>query len=121
MRRKERSRSPDRRDAKQRLLKPDTSEQDILSAVERRVLELKSQCLVSEQPHELYIEPFGYDSPLGATQPNRNTSLEAPDLPTRLLMTMAYDILESVNTDLLLMDDPGSGKTVFVKQLERKL
>lgn len=95
-------------------------------ATEEQVRRLRSQCLnLPETPEppkpEIYIEPYGYDQPLGTTQPNSNTSLDAPDLPTKPLMTMAYEFLDSTNTVLLLMGDPGSGKTVFVKQLERKL
>ncbi|KAK3837885.1 MAG: WD40-repeat-containing domain protein [Linnemannia elongata] len=89
-------------------------------ATEERVLRLRSVCLKAPEP-DIYIEPFGYDQPLGVIQSHNNTSLDAPDPPTKSLMSMAREFMKSRYNVLLLMGDPGSGKTVFVKQLERNL
>lgn len=109
MRRKEHSRSPDRGDAKRRRLQSDASEQDILSAVERRVLELKNQCLVKEQPPENYVPPLGKDT------------VNDPDSFAFPLLSTFMDFLEGKRQVMLLMGDPGSGKTFFLRQLEREL
>ncbi|KAF9153988.1 hypothetical protein BG015_002188, partial [Linnemannia schmuckeri] len=90
------------------------------TAAEERVRRLKSLCLDAPEP-EIYIEPYGYDQPLGVIQSHNNTSLDAPDPLARPLMVMAQEFLESNKQVLLIMGDPGSGKTVFVRQLEREL
>ncbi|KAF9271988.1 hypothetical protein BGZ88_005338, partial [Linnemannia elongata] len=109
MRRKEHSRSPDREDAKRRRLQPDASELGISSAVENRVLELKNRCLVDEQAPENYIPPRGKDT------------VDAPDSSAFPLLSNFMDFLEGKRQVMLLMGDPGSGKTFFLRQLEREL
>ncbi|KAG9064825.1 hypothetical protein KI688_003085 [Linnemannia hyalina] len=90
------------------------------AATEEQVLKLKRVCLDVPEP-VIYIEPFGYDRPLGVMRSHNNTSLDAPDPQTKPLMSIAQEFLDSNKNVLLLMGDSGSGKTVFVKQLERKL
>ncbi|KAF9127057.1 hypothetical protein BG015_004604, partial [Linnemannia schmuckeri] len=89
-------------------------------AVEERVQRLKSLCLDAPDP-VIYIEPFGYDQPLGAIQSHNNTGLDASHPLARTLMAMAQEFLESDKQVLLIVGDPSSGKTVFVRQLEREL
>ncbi|KAF8943057.1 hypothetical protein BGZ47_005834 [Haplosporangium gracile] len=90
------------------------------AAAEERVRKLRSLCLNAPEP-AIYIEPFGYDQPLGVIRSHNNTSLDAPDPLARPLMAMAQEFLESDKQVLLIMGDPGSGKSVFVRQLEREL
>ncbi|KAF9118519.1 hypothetical protein BGX30_004522, partial [Mortierella sp. GBA39] len=90
-----------------------------LVATEEHVLRLRRLCLDAPEP-VIYVEPFGYDQPLGDIQSyNNNNSLDALGPPTKFLLSMAQEFLNSNKNVLLLMGDPGSGKTVFVKQLER--
>ncbi|KAG0290642.1 hypothetical protein BGZ97_006130, partial [Linnemannia gamsii] len=97
-------------------------ERQMQHATEERVRRLKGLCLDVPEP-DIYIEPLGYDQPLGVTKSQKSTSLDAPDTPARSLMAMAQEFLssESKYKVLLLMGDPGSGKTVFVRHLEREL
>ncbi|KAF9537063.1 hypothetical protein EC957_008889, partial [Mortierella hygrophila] len=90
------------------------------AATEEQVLRLKRFCLDAPEP-AIYIEPFGYDQPLGVMRSHNNTRLDVPDPPKKTLMSIAQEFLDSNNKVLLLMGDPGSGKSVFVKQLERRL
>ncbi|KAG0274692.1 hypothetical protein BGZ96_004140, partial [Linnemannia gamsii] len=109
MHEKEHCRSPDRGDAKRRRLQTDTAELDMQSAVERHVLEMRSQCLEEEQAPENYVPPLG------------KKTLDASDLSTFPLMPATMGFVQGERQVMLLMGDAGSGKTHFLRQLEREL
>ncbi|KAF9118568.1 hypothetical protein BGW39_001050, partial [Mortierella sp. 14UC] len=87
---------------------------------ESRVQVLRELCLNSPAP-DIYIDPLGYEKELGITKSHDDTSLDAVDPPSRPMMEIAREFLEGKNKVLLIMGDPGSGKTNFVRRLEREL
>ncbi|KAG0280210.1 hypothetical protein BGZ96_001641, partial [Linnemannia gamsii] len=78
------------------------------SAIAQHVLELKNRCLEDEPP-ENYVPPLGKET------------LDASDVSTFPLMPVAMDFLQGERQVMLLMGDAGSGKTHFMRQLEREL
>ncbi|KAF9934472.1 hypothetical protein FBU30_001965 [Linnemannia zychae] len=68
-----------------------------------------------------YIELHGFNVPLGITQSNSSSNLDSDDRPAEPLMEITQKFLNGSNQVLLLMGDPGTGKTTFLKQLERAL
>ncbi|KAF9082890.1 Transducin (beta)-like 1 X-linked receptor 1, partial [Mortierella sp. GBA35] len=79
----------------------------MLSRIQSRLEELKKQCL-DEQP-KIYVEPLG------------KANLDAPSHFAVPLMDTVTEFLDSERKVLLLLGDPGSSKTVFLKRLERRL
>ncbi|KAF9899339.1 hypothetical protein EC991_009083, partial [Linnemannia zychae] len=67
----------------------------------------------------IYIEPQGYEKELGITKTHDDTSLDAPDrTSSRPLVEIAQEFIGGEKQVLLIMGDPGSGKTSFARQLE---
>ncbi|KAG0263562.1 hypothetical protein BGZ95_003776, partial [Linnemannia exigua] len=87
---------------------------------EERVRVLREMYLNIPSP-DIYIEPCGYDKELGIAKSPDDTSLDAPDPLSRPLMTIAEEFLNESNQVLLIMGDPGSGKSSFMRQLRRRL
>ncbi|KAG0307425.1 Transducin (beta)-like 1 X-linked receptor 1, partial [Linnemannia gamsii] len=109
MRRKERSRSPDRGDTKRCCLQTETTKPDILSTIADHVLAKKKKCLEDEQQSDIYVPPLGKET------------LYAPDSSAFPLLPTVMDFLIGKRQVMLLMGDAGSGKTYFLRQLERDL
>ncbi|KAF9901539.1 hypothetical protein EC991_006020, partial [Linnemannia zychae] len=89
------------------------------SDIESKVWALKDQCERNQASDGIYIEPFGYDKELGIVKTHDDTSLDAPDrTSSRPLMDVAQKFLAGEKTVLLIMGDPGSGKSIFARKLE---
>ncbi|KAF9903846.1 wD repeat domain [Linnemannia zychae] len=72
--------------------------------------------------HNIYIEPLGYKKELGDAMFHDDTSLDAPDRTSlQPLMTTAQEFLQSRKQVLLIIGDPGSGKSRFAQHLEYML
>ncbi|KAF9934471.1 hypothetical protein FBU30_001964 [Linnemannia zychae] len=81
---------------------------------------LKGQIL-SQPENMLYIEPLAYDVSLGVTPSDSDLGLKAQDPLAKSLMGMTQEFLSGTDQVLLVMGDSGSGKSVFLHQLEREL
>ncbi|KAF9911790.1 hypothetical protein EC991_002092, partial [Linnemannia zychae] len=76
--------------------------------MEYKVLQLKHQCMVDDQP------PHNYIPALGKTP-------DAPDYTAVPLISTVMDFLEGERQVMLIMGDSGSGKSYFLRQLEREI
>ncbi|KAF9924566.1 hypothetical protein FBU30_005513 [Linnemannia zychae] len=92
----------------------------LYDATEDQVLKLKFKCL-NKPENQKYIDLLGYNVSLGITPSNSSSSLDSDDCPAEPLMEITQKFLNGSNQVLLLMGDPGTGKTTFLKQLERTL
>ncbi|KAF9911791.1 hypothetical protein EC991_002093 [Linnemannia zychae] len=89
------------------------------SDTESLVWELKAKYEQSRISNEIYIDPQGYEKELGITKTHDDTSLDAPDrTSSRPLVEIAQEFLGGKKTVLLIMGDPGSGKSAFARKLE---
>ncbi|KAF9339610.1 hypothetical protein BGZ91_005354, partial [Linnemannia elongata] len=84
-------------------------EGQMASPVELQLQELRNHCLQEELPPENYIAPFGRDT------------VDAFDSSASPLLPTVMDFLKGEQQVLLVMGDAGSGKTHFLRQLEREL
>ncbi|KAG0366973.1 hypothetical protein BGX24_003463, partial [Mortierella sp. AD032] len=114
--------SPDGEDPKRSRYddNPQQLEPQMRSDPEDRVRVLRDQFLESSLPN-IYTEPRGYKKELGTVESPDITSLDAPDPPSRPLVTIAQEFLDGSMQVLLIVGDPGLGKSYFVRQLKRKL
>ncbi|KAG0307426.1 hypothetical protein BGZ97_000407 [Linnemannia gamsii] len=79
------------------------------SSIDRQILRLKRQCLVEQQPPKDYVLPLG------------KKDMDAPDYPAFPLLPAVTEFLHGEKRVLLIIGDGGSGKSYFLRQLEREL
>ncbi|KAF9548726.1 Notchless protein 1 [Mortierella hygrophila] len=111
MSRKRNSYSPER-DYTKRLCLGTSSlrlEDQMASPIELELQRLKIRCLQKVQSPANYIAPLGKDT------------MDATDSSASPLLATVMDFLEGDRKVLLVMGDGGSGKTYFLRQLEREL
>ncbi|KAF9121381.1 U3 snoRNP protein [Mortierella sp. GBA39] len=111
MSRKRNSYSPER-DYTKRLCLSTSSlrlEDQMAFPIELELQKLKIRCLQKEQSPRNYIAPLGKDT------------MDAPDSSASPLLATVIDFLKGTRQVLLVMGDGGSGKTHFLRQLEREL
>ncbi|KAK3841863.1 MAG: LOW QUALITY PROTEIN: hypothetical protein J3R72DRAFT_444546, partial [Linnemannia gamsii] len=81
----------------------------MLSSIDYKMFQMKTQCLVKGRSPHNYIPALG------------KATLDAPDYSAVPLLSTVTDFLDGKRQVLLLMGDSGSGKTYFLRQLERDL
>ncbi|KAK3837886.1 MAG: hypothetical protein JOS17DRAFT_786986 [Linnemannia elongata] len=81
----------------------------MVSPIELQLQELKNRRLQEEHPPENYIAPLGKDT------------VDASDSSASSLLPTVMNFLKGERQVLLVMGDGGSGKTHFLRQLEREL
>lgn len=87
------------------------------SPIERRILEMKYECL-EQLPLENYILPLG-NKVMNA--PEGKKDMDALDDHALPLLPKVTEFLASEKQVLLIIGDGGSGKSCFLRQLEREL
>ncbi|KAF9911806.1 hypothetical protein EC991_002108 [Linnemannia zychae] len=86
---------------------------------ESQLQKLMLQCKQNSASDEIHVKPFGYEKELGIAKTQDDTSLDAPDrTSSRPLLDIAQEFIGGDKQVLLIVGDPGSGKTRFAQQLQ---
>ncbi|KAF9924565.1 hypothetical protein FBU30_005512 [Linnemannia zychae] len=103
------------------------TENTMFTTVQPELLELESKLLewthknLNATVENPYVDLNGYEIPKGIIRSDINASLDAQDRSTRPLMAMTREFLNSPKKVLLIIGDQGSGKSTFLRRLNREL